>query len=78
MKVKELLADLEGADPDAEVIVADGGDHMFFDPTESEWRRMVHITWVDDSTGWWPPEQLTDDDRSVVKATAEHYVLVLQ
>ena len=77
MKVRELLATLDGADPDAEVLATDGGGE-FFDVTEPEWCHLVHITWSDDSEGWWPPQVLTDDDHAVAKAEAEHYVLVLR
>ena len=77
MKVRELLAALDGADPDTEVLTTDG-EGTFFDITEPEECHMVHITWVDDSTGWWPPEHFTDDDRGDAKAAVEHDVLVLR
>ena len=76
MKVRELFAVLDDADPDAGVLAADG-EGNFFDITEPDWCHMVHITWADDSAGWWPPEVLTADDRAAAKAEAEHYVLVL-
>ena len=78
MKVRELLAALDGADPDAEVTVVDGSDHHFFDITESEWCHLVRVTWVDDSEDWWPPELLSDEDHALAKAETEHYVLVLR
>lgn len=76
MKVRELLEALDRADPDAEVLATDGGG-AFFDITEPEWRHLVHITWPDGSTGWWPSEALTDEDHAVAVAEAEHNVLVL-
>lgn len=77
MRVEELLAALDGVDPDTEVITTDG-DGSFFGIAAQERCRMVHVTWVDDSTVWWPPEFFTDDDRGDAKAAAEHDVLVLR
>ena len=76
MRVAELLAALEGVDPDTEVITTDG-EGNFFGIAEPERRHMVHITWVDDSTSWWPPENFTDDDRGDATSADECYVLVL-
>lgn len=77
MRAAELLAVLDGVDPDTEVIATDG-EGNFFGITDSERCQMVNITWVDDTTGWWPPEQFDDDCRGDAKAAAEHNVLVLR
>lgn len=81
MKVGQLRGVLDRCNPDANIIfdsVEGDDDGDFFDITETEWRRMAHITWVDGTSSWWPPEQVTDEARVDIHDIAEHFVLVLR